>query len=368
MGRDCFSVVSNLIYIDDASLDSIQVNEADDSLPSIAESPSRFADSLESQNQKEMTIADASEHATSGLRSTPIRQDVSPVREELSERQEPTLPLLVTRPPAPQVCRDRTAYLKTFTNDVTRPLLVDVIASYERGVIRVNIFFNLRHMDDATILEERHSLFTLDYNGATYENAFTGTITWNTYLMVRFNLPVESPPADNSLISFTLHDNKKNRVYENLQTCVVNVQDRALDLVICSYLSPYNSVIEVIMWLAYYRLQRVSKVIFYIGQPYPELVEVTRDLVNAGWVEFVDWSWPTTGILKRPQRENQQAQVMSCYYRYRQFSKYMLFIDVDEYVHMNVTNYGLDAEVASLFSRYPSYTVLTVRAEAFGDD
>ena len=46
----------------------------------------------------------------------------------------------------------------------------------------------------------------------------------------------------------------------------------------------------------------------------------------------------------------------------------MLFIDVDEYVHMNVTNYGLDAEVASLFSRYPSYTVLTVRAEAFGDD
>ena len=263
--------------------------------------------------------------------------------------------------PLPSVCKDRTAYLKTFMTDVRYPLLVEVSAYYDADQIAVYMLFNLAHMNASTILPERHSNFSLIYQDQVYPNLFHGVISWNAYLMLRFALPLPPMQLPNQVISFTLHDLTHDRFYQNIQTCVVLPPKEKLPLVLCAYLSPYNSVEEVLQWVAYYRLQRVSKIVFYYGQPHDRLRLALRQAEASGFVEFVDWTWPVTGVLKRPQRENQQTQIMSCLYRYKHISKYMLFCDVDEYVHTNVTHYGLDEVVDNLFMRNRKFNVITVR-------
>ena len=263
--------------------------------------------------------------------------------------------------PLPSFCQDRTAYLKTFTNDVRYPLLVEVSAYYATNQITVYMLFNLAHMNTSDILPERHSDFSLIYENQVYPNLFHGVISWNAFLMLRFALPLPSSPLPNRVISFTLHDLAHDRFYRDIQTCVVAPPKEKLPLVICAYISPYNSVEEVLQWVAYYRLQRASKIVFYYGQPHDRLRQALQQAERSGFVEFVDWTWPVTGVLKRPQRENQQTQVMSCFYRYKHITKYMLFCDVDEYIHTNVTHYGLDEVVDNLFLQNRKYNVITVR-------
>lgn len=265
--------------------------------------------------------------------------------------------------PLPSFCQERTAYLKTFINDIQHPLLVEVSAYYTPDQIMVYMLFNLAHMNASAILPERHSDFELLYENQAYPNLFHGVISWNAFLMLRFALPLHSDPLPNQVISFTLHDLAHDRFYRDIQTCVVAPAAVKLPLVLCAYVSPYNSVEEVLQWVAYYRLQRVSKIVFYYSQPHRKLRAALREAEQSGFVEFVDWTWPVTGVLKRPQRENQQTQVMSCFYRYKHVAKVMLFCDVDEYVHTNITHYGLDEVVEDLFSRNRQYNVITVRIE-----
>ena len=259
----------------------------------------------------------------------------------------------------PFACKERTKYLKQFTLDVRLPLLVDVIASSINNATHILILFNLAHLNITTINEEKHNDFVLTFDGKEYPNLFKGEISWNAYLMLRFVIPYVSP-SPLTAISVTLTDRLHNRIYKNIQTCIQPANKPESDLFICAYVSPYNSVLEVLQWATYYRLQHVNKIIFYYGIPYPALQAALADWEREGFVEFVDWTWPTTGILKRSQRENQQTQVMSCFYRYRIYTNYMIFCDVDEYIHTNMTSYRLDHAVQKLFTRFDKYNVVTV--------
>ena len=144
--------------------------------------------------------------------------------------------------PLPSFCQERTAYLKTFINDIQHPLLVEVSAYYTPDQIMVYMLFNLAHMNASAILPERHSDFELLYENQAYPNLFHGVISWNAFLMLRFALPLHSDPLPNQVISFTLHDLAHDRFYRDIQTCVVAPAAVKLPLVLCAYVSPYNSV------------------------------------------------------------------------------------------------------------------------------
>lgn len=113
------------------------------------------------------------------------------------------------------------------------------------------------------------------------------------------------------------------------------------------------------MWIAYYRVQKVSLVIFYVAVPMPELEREFKELVQSGFLQLVDYTWPRRVVLGYIQNSNQQAQMNSCFYQYKYEIKAMIICDTDEFVYSKQYP-DLSQMLSALIGNYPSYNVFHV--------
>ena len=86
---------------------------------------------------------------------------------------------------------------------------------------------------------------------------------------------------------------------------------------VCSYASSYNSLAEVISWVAYYKIVGVSNVMLYYAEDIPEIMSGLQTEVNSGFVRFFNFSWPLNTYHGRIQYSVQSAYINSGFYRNR---------------------------------------------------
>lgn len=193
---------------------------------------------------------------------------------------------------------------------------------------------------------------------------FPGMDNYNalSYLIPSNDLPVER--RDGTPFTFTLYNTIQKRVYRNVRSCAILPTPPTHDLTICAYVSPFNPIEELYHWVAYYQLHNVTKFILYLGEEYPEVIDAMKEYVKRDIVEFIDWTWPTAGVVwkKTPQRERQASQAMACFYRYRWVTNYMIQCDLDEYVFANGSKRGLLIPIQEAFARWPGKNALLVRS------
>ena len=265
-------------------------------------------------------------------------------------------------------CYDRTKYLKSFSHNIYEPYLVDVISTYTSSGVEVIVILNVYHLDIVSREAEKHRHYLLEYNGKNYSNLFKLFPTVDNYNAFRYLIPLRDirfRVEKNSSFYFSLFNNIQKRVYRNIKTCVMIPSAVQHSITLCAYATPFNPVEELYNWIAYYQLQNVTKFIIYLGKEYPEMRNALKGYVAKGIVEFVDWSWPIAGVVwtKVPQREHQASHTMSCFYRYRWITKYMIQCDLDEYIFSNMTRYNLEIPIEAAFAHWPKSHVLQVSTD-----
>ena len=114
------------------------------------------------------------------------------------------------------------------------------------------------------------------------------------------------------------------------------------------------------MWIAFYRVQKVSLVILYVSVPMPELEIEFKDLIETGYLQLVDFTWPRKLVFGHIQYSNQQAQINSCFYHYKYEVKSLILCDTDEFVFSEQFPFDLAKLSSFLEMQYPTNDVFHV--------
>ena len=236
-----------------------------------------------------------------------------------------------TKQEVPDICKDYTSYLKTITPDINKPFLVNVDVYQLDRILTFYLVINTMHL--RTYMKEDHFNFSLLFNKNEYPNLNQRKNTDVGYIVIKFEVPVNSPYQEGQLIKFTLKDNKCFHKYENVKACVRYPNPNPLPLAICAYVSDYNSMDELRSWIAFYRIQKVSMIIFYVSVPMPELQTEFASLIASGFLRLVDFTWPRAIVGYPIQCSNQQSQMNSCFYHFKYEVQALIICDTDEYIY-----------------------------------
>ena len=230
------------------------------------------------------------------------------------------------------ICKDYTSYLKTITPDINKPFLVNVDVYQLDEVLTFYLIINTMHL--SSYRKEGHFNFSLLFNKAEYPNLNQRNNKDVGYIVIKFEVPVNSSYQEGQLIEFTLKDNQRFHKYENVKACIRYPNPDPLPLAICAYVSDYNSIDELRSWIAFYRIQKVSMVIFYVSVPMPELQTEFASLISSGFLRLVDFTWPRQIVGYPIQCSNQQSQMNSCFYHFKYEVQALIICDTDEYIYI----------------------------------
>ena len=236
-----------------------------------------------------------------------------------------------TKQNLPDICKDYTSYLKTITPDINKPFLVNVDVYQLDRILTFYLIINTMHL--SAYKKEGHFNFSLLFNRAEYPNLNQRKNVDVGYIVIKFEVPVNSPYQEGQLIEFTLKDNQRFHKYENVKACIRYPNPDPLPLAICAYVSDYNSIDELRSWIAFYRIQKVSMIIFYVSVPMPELQTEFASLIASGFLRLIDFTWPRKIVGYPIQCSNQQSQMNSCFYHFKYEVQALIICDTDEYIY-----------------------------------
>ena len=229
------------------------------------------------------------------------------------------------------ICKDYTSYLKTVTPDINKPFLVNVDVYQLDRILTFYLVINTMHLSNYKT--EDHFNFSLLFNNYEYPNLNQRKNQDVGYIVIKFEVPVNSPYQQGQLIEFTLKDKKRFHKYENVKACIRYPNPDPLPLAICAYVSDYNSIDELRSWIAFYRIQKVSMIIFYVSVPMPVLQTEFASLISSGFLRLVDFTWPRKISGYPIQCSNQQSQMNSCFYHFKYEVQALIICDTDEYIY-----------------------------------
>ena len=147
-------------------------------------------------------------------------------------------------------------------------------------------------------------------------------------LVMKYSLPISGALVGDS-IEFTIQNSAMNHTIPKCSAVVLSSKKKG-GIASCSYLSGFNSLVEVIHFISYTLSIGVDEVILYEATPIP--YKDTLKLLFGKRAHFFSFMWPQRSNFPYPQRGSQRAQMNSCYYRNKYYYEYMIFIDVDEYL------------------------------------
>jgi hypothetical protein len=240
---------------------------------------------------------------------------------------------------------------------------VDVNPVYDANRIILHITINVNHLKD--MVNRTHHFYSIEYQGKTYgdENKFyvaSHALGLYCFNQLKFTVPVSASLQQGTQIYFSLFDKKFSLNYNLLAFISVPKQDKD-PLAVCGYVSNYNSIAEIRAWLAFQKLQGVSKVILYVATEFEALYTSFAQTIQSGFLQLVDFTWYRSDLHGTfLQRNNQQAQMNSCINRFKYQFKAIINVDVDEFVFSKKYPFSLPSAVEAFHFRYPEATVAYV--------
>ena len=250
-----------------------------------------------------------------------------------------------------------TSYLKRVTPDFSLPFIVSVDVYQLDHSLQFYIVINTMHLSDYQSMQHTH--YSLQFQHSNYSNQFDRKNSDIGYSVLKFVVPINTPFNRNQQISFILSD-LQNHLSYNLIAFIRFPNPNPLPLGVCAYVSDYNSIEELRMWISFYRVQRVSLVILYVSVPMPELEWEFHDLIESGYLQLVDFTWPRQSVFNHIQYSNQQAQINSCFYHYKYEVKSLILCDTDEFVYSERFPSNLPQLVSLLEEKYSTFDVFHV--------
>ena len=253
-----------------------------------------------------------------------------------------------------------TSYLKRVTPDFSLPFIVSIDSYQLDHSLQFYIVINTMHLSNYELMQ--HTKYTLQFENVTYSNQFDRENSDIGYSVLKFTVPTLTPFHRNQQISFILCD-LYNKITYNLIAYVRFPNPNPLPIGVCAYVSDYNSLEELRMWISFYRVQKVSLVILYVSVPMPELELEFHDLIQSGYIQLVDFTWPRTSVFNHIQYSNQQSQINSCFYHYKYEVKWLILCDTDEFVYSERFPSDLPKMSSLLEREYNEFDVFHVRVE-----
>ena len=236
--------------------------------------------------------------------------------------------------------------LHTFSSKV--PYVADAIAYMENEFflyVVLNVQVNVPPYEYYS-----NGQYSVIYNGNTYNGSRMAT---ETCIVMKYSLPISTIMVGDT-IEFTVENSVMNHTIHNCSAVVLSSKKKG-GIASCSYLSNFNSMYEVIHFIAYTLLIGVDVVILYEATPVP--YESALKQIFGKRVHLYSFTWPQRSNYSFPQRGSQLAQMNSCYYRNKHYFDYMIFIDVDEYLYFDNSNYTLRSIIQHFFSGYSEYGI-----------
>lgn len=258
----------------------------------------------------------------------------------------------------PNLCHNFTAYLKTVTNDLSRPFLMDVNPVFIKDRFKVHVTVSSMHL--GYIPEEKDAQYVLLFEGVRYKNKLSKSSPLRGCNQLLFVIPVNASFSEGDVIRVTLINLTFKRAYLDVQSCVSVPDPNPLPLAVCSYICDYNTIPELRGWIAFQRLMNVSKVVFYQATPVPGFDEAFGALIHEGYVEVVDFTWWRLDIGLPIIYNNQNSQINSCFYRLKYRVKAVELCDVDEYMMSEMFPDNLQGVVQYTRQKYPKMDTLIV--------
>ena len=225
--------------------------------------------------------------------------------------------------------------------------------------MEIYITINFAHLK--VITGQKSWNYTLSFKSRIYNNVYATDKYTRVYDQLKFIIGDNSTYQNNDIISFTLKDHLNNRTYYDVKSCITIPPKRKYPLITCSYISDYNTIAEIRSFIAFHRIQKVSKIVFYLATPIHGFDKAFEKLIKSGYLIVIDFTWPRPkNVQMKLQRTNQLAQVNSCYYHYRFFADAIIMCDVDEYIYSVEFPYNLPSALHYLVDTYSNRNVFVV--------
>ena len=163
--------------------------------------------------------------------------------------------------------------------------------------------------------------YTLFFKSRKYNNLYATDNYIGGYNQLKFEVYDNTSYQNNDIISFTLRDHLNDLSYNDVKSCVTIPPKKKYPLITCSYISDYNTIAELRSFIAFHRIQNVSKVVFYQATPITGFEKAFEKLINSGYIIVIDFTWARPKSVHRLQQEtNQLAQINACHNRFRFFA------------------------------------------------
>ena len=293
-----------------------------------------------------------------------------PVRSTINSSQNvlPTSISKVTDPSSnnahTETCDGYTHYLKGITPAVSLPQLVDIIPIFVNSTLIIHIIMNIGNVKNKKLY--KHCSFSLLYLNQEYQNLVTKPLPESFYFdPLKFMIPTNRSYSQGEVIYVTIVDHKLNKTYSNIRACVKLPAKKKLPLVTCSYITDYNSLIELRSFLAFQRIQNVSMVIWYMATPVKDITTAFSKVIESGYLKLIDFTWPRVKHINLIIVSNQHAQMNSFFYRFKYEVEAMIICDVDEYVHCEKFPFNLPSTVQWIQSQPENYDSVHVQLFLF---
>ena len=212
--------------------------------------------------------------------------------------------------------------LRLAQKNIDVPLVNDIIVSKRNNSWAVYVIINNGNTRSRRYNKYSSYNVELFLNGTKYNNVFS-QVREGHLRVLKYEIP--SLPSSGTV---SLYDRTIIVRYENLPYRALASQPKR-KIAVCAYISNYNTVNEIKSLLAYYVLQEVDNVILYCTVKCHYFQQALQLEIQSGYVILYEYPWPLTKKWKFTQLSIQGSHINSCYYRHRDFYKYIISQDVD---------------------------------------
>ena len=240
-------------------------------------------------------------------------------------------------------------YVQMTFRSVEKIYIVDVIASTKNSkTVDIFLVLNIRFIKNNDRMNDRNVV--LIYKNKEYRNlnSFTG--------MHHAFVPHFSIPYSEDSLKFSVMDKKSNWSFNDVKVKVDHYGKPKEEIAICLYITMYDPIPDVKRFIAYYETVGIHTFIVYLMSDYPAFENAFASLIQNGHMIINRLILPRV----EGRTPNQSSQMNSCYYRYRQYFKYIFLCDEDEYLYSRIYPFNLYKAVETAFAKYPKINTFQV--------
>ena len=233
-----------------------------------------------------------------------------------------------------------TSYYDSLNKNQSEPILTDMIAHARRNRVDLYVILSLAHIPWKDRQPELHYNYSIIFYGMDYSSKFCPNVTKPFQIVLRYNIPLVYTTYRKTVpfidaFTISLRNNIQNRLIENITVCVRPTPPSYVTSTVCTVITDPVSPYQLRHWLSYYFLIGIDRAVVYSVAPLVPYQKLLKTMNNPGRVDLVDWNFNSrqgkNGTTVR--YGHKEAQVMSCFYRNKYSSRFVLVADIDQYYY-----------------------------------